>query len=272
MKKTITLIFILTIYSFSFAQVGIGTPTPNASAMLDIESTEGGLLIPRMTKSQREAIAPADASTFTANPEKSTKGLLVYQIDDTEGFYYFNGSTWEALGGCSADADWTIATNGTDMYNANSGNVGIGTDTPTNLFHLKGVTSPEQLFEAAIPEQTVTLLDKDFNSSYSISDIGTNSGCGSGESTNGWEITSTDTTVECTDCTGKWIYINSNYRSVTDTSCEQNETAYVNLSVSPALTTINISFDYRYVGYSGQSFKAYLYNNTTSSKVCADLV
>lgn len=259
MKNTITLIFILTICSFSFAQVGIGTPTPNASAMLDIKSTEGGLLIPRMTETERDAIT---------SPEKS---LIIYQTDATEGFYYFDGNSWVALGGAgTADADWTIV--GNDMYNANVGNVGIGTPTPTNLFHLKGVTSPEQLFEPSVPAQTVTLLDQNFNSSSSISEDGTNSGCGSGESTYGWEITSTDATVECTNCSGKWIYINSNYRSASGTSCEQDETAYVNLSLSPAQTTINISFDYRYVGYSGQSFKAYLYNNTTSSKVGADLV
>jgi hypothetical protein len=255
MKKTITLIFILTICSFSFAQVGIGTPTPNASAMLDIESTESGLLIPRMTEAERDAIA---------SPEKS---LIIYQTDVTEGFYYFDGTTWVALGGgaASADLDWTIV--GNDMHNENSGNVGIGTTTPTNLFHLEGVTSPEQLFEPAVPAQTVTLLDQDFDSSFSISDIGTNSGCGTDDSTNGWEITSTDTTVECTDCTGKWIYVNSDV-----SGCSINETAYVNLSVSPGQTSIDVSFDYRVRGFASQTFKAFLYNNTTSLKVGSDLV
>lgn len=48
------------------AQVGINTSTPNASAALDIESTNKGILIPRMTTVQKIAIAtPAE-------------GLLVY--------------------------------------------------------------------------------------------------------------------------------------------------------------------------------------------------
>ena len=53
MKKLLTLIF-LCISFFVKAQVGIGTTTP--LAMLDITSTTGGLLIPRMTTFQRDAI------------------------------------------------------------------------------------------------------------------------------------------------------------------------------------------------------------------------
>lgn len=61
---------------------GIGTTTPNASALLEITSTSKGLLVPRMTKTQRDAIlSPAT-------------GLLIYQTNNTAGFYYFNGSSW----------------------------------------------------------------------------------------------------------------------------------------------------------------------------------
>lgn len=66
--------------------VGIGTTTPNASAILEIQSTGKGLLIPRMTKAQREAIvAPAN-------------GLLIYQTNNAKGFYYYNGTGWSAMG------------------------------------------------------------------------------------------------------------------------------------------------------------------------------
>ncbi len=69
------------------AQVGINSTgaNPDGSAMLDVSSTEKGLLIPRMTEAQRTAIVlPA-------------KGLLVYQNDGTEGFYYYDGSAWTRL-------------------------------------------------------------------------------------------------------------------------------------------------------------------------------
>ncbi len=37
--------------------VGIGTTTPNASAVLDVQSTSKSLLPPRLTVTQRDAIA-----------------------------------------------------------------------------------------------------------------------------------------------------------------------------------------------------------------------
>ena len=68
------------------AQIGIGTTTPNASSVLDVTSTTQGMLTPRMTTVQRNAIAtPAD-------------GLIVYDTD-LKGFYYYSTgtSTWIAL-------------------------------------------------------------------------------------------------------------------------------------------------------------------------------
>src|ERR1041385_3582077 len=69
----------------STGAVGIGTITPDASSLLEIKSTAKGLLIPRMTLTQRNAIAtPAT-------------GLMIYQTNNTAGFYYYNGSAWKAL-------------------------------------------------------------------------------------------------------------------------------------------------------------------------------
>ena len=67
------------------AQIGIGTNSPSSSAKLDVVSTTKGVLMPRMTKTQREAIStPAT-------------GLMVYQTDDVSGFYYYSGSQWQLL-------------------------------------------------------------------------------------------------------------------------------------------------------------------------------
>jgi hypothetical protein len=63
--------------------VGIGTLAPNASAKLDITDTARGILIPRMTAVQRDAIvSPA-------------QGLLVYITNDNH-FYFFNAG-WKKL-------------------------------------------------------------------------------------------------------------------------------------------------------------------------------
>lgn len=54
----LTLIFCLSIAN---AQVGIGTANPDPTSLLDLESNSKGLLIPRMTSLQRDAIVePAD--------------------------------------------------------------------------------------------------------------------------------------------------------------------------------------------------------------------
>jgi hypothetical protein len=82
MKHFFTLLLTVLITASTFAQVGIGTVNPDASAALEIESTTGGILVPRLTETQRDAISvPAT-------------GLMIYQTDGTAGFYYYNGSSW----------------------------------------------------------------------------------------------------------------------------------------------------------------------------------
>jgi hypothetical protein len=66
--------------------VGVGA-SPATSGILDLTSTSKGLLVPRMTEAQKNAIGtPATA-------------LLIYQTDGTSGFYYYNGAAWTAVGG-----------------------------------------------------------------------------------------------------------------------------------------------------------------------------
>ena len=118
MLKNNILIIIVIMLSYNaslMAQVGINTTTPDPSSMLDIQSTEKGLLIPRMTLVERNNI-PSPA-----------QGLMVYQTDNTPGFYYYNGSTWSAIV-AAEDDKWIVQ--GVNMYNANTGKVGIGTSSP----------------------------------------------------------------------------------------------------------------------------------------------
>ena len=70
------------------AQVGIGTTSPDASAVLDIQSSSNdkGILIPRMTQAQRNAIS------------SPATGLMIFQTDGNVGFYFYDGSSWESFG------------------------------------------------------------------------------------------------------------------------------------------------------------------------------
>ena len=74
----------------SHAQVGIGTTNPDASSMLDITSTSKGLLVPRMTTAQRNAIT---------TPSNS---LLVYDTT-LKSFYYYDSTTssWVSINSAS---------------------------------------------------------------------------------------------------------------------------------------------------------------------------
>ncbi|TXD85217.1 hypothetical protein ESY86_01345 [Subsaximicrobium wynnwilliamsii] len=58
MKSLLSLIGIFLIFiTTSSAQIGIGIPTPDASSILHLESTNSGLLLPRLTTAQRGTIA-----------------------------------------------------------------------------------------------------------------------------------------------------------------------------------------------------------------------
>ena len=82
MRQLFTLLAAVLLTTTTYAQIGINNENPDASAALDITSTTGGLLVPRMTETQRDAITSA------------ATGLMIYQTDGTAGFYYYNGSSW----------------------------------------------------------------------------------------------------------------------------------------------------------------------------------
>lgn len=83
--KSIIFIAFIAVNLTAFAQVGINTNTPEASAALDVTSTEGGILIPRLTETQRDAIA------------SPATGLMIFQTDETTGFYFYDGGAWAQL-------------------------------------------------------------------------------------------------------------------------------------------------------------------------------
>lgn len=62
--------------------VGIGTSTPDSKAVLDVNSTTKGVLVPRMSTTERDAIT------------SPTNGLLIYNTT-TNQFNYYNGTAWQ---------------------------------------------------------------------------------------------------------------------------------------------------------------------------------
>ncbi|MEM1321266.1 MAG: right-handed parallel beta-helix repeat-containing protein [Bacteroidota bacterium] len=82
----LVLTMLISYQSFAQATINKDNSAPDVSAMLDLKSTQSGLLIPRMSQQQRIDIAgPAN-------------GLLLFQNDGAAGFYHNAGSpespTW----------------------------------------------------------------------------------------------------------------------------------------------------------------------------------
>jgi hypothetical protein len=127
MRNILILSILLTLISAtSFAQnnIGIGTTTPNASAVLDVSSTNRGLLLPRMTAVQRNAIAaPAN-------------GLMVYDTDSAA-LMIRNAGVWYKISSTALGDLWR-SNGGLDIYSGNAGNVGIGVSAPLFKLDLLG--------------------------------------------------------------------------------------------------------------------------------------
>lgn len=93
MKKLISSLFLISCSFLSYSQnVGVGTNSPHASAALEVKDSTRGILIPRMTATQRTSIAsPAE-------------GLMVYQTDGSKGFWYYDGTIWKNVSASSSTA------------------------------------------------------------------------------------------------------------------------------------------------------------------------
>ncbi|MES2772573.1 MAG: FG-GAP repeat protein [Bacteroidota bacterium] len=118
---TVCIIFLLVVTVNAQNKVGIGTATPAVSSILDITSTEKGMLIPRMDSTQRNAIA------------SPAQGLLIYQTNGNGGFYYYAGTTWNKVGG--GGNEWLINANN-NIYTGK--NVGIANNNPTEKLDITG--------------------------------------------------------------------------------------------------------------------------------------
>lgn len=133
------LIPLLMLWNSLSSQVSISADGsgPDASAMLEVKSTEKGLLVPRLTETQRTAI-PTPAA-----------GLLVFQINNTTGYYLFSGTTWKRLGTYAtpglmqgsvlfAQGNDISSNTGQLFWDITNNRLGIGTSAPGQKLSVNG--------------------------------------------------------------------------------------------------------------------------------------
>ena len=124
--------------------VGIGTTSPSTSAALEISSTSKGLLLPRMTTTQRNFIAQPPA------------GLVIYNTTT---------NTVQGYGGSSAEWLNTNATN-------NSG-VGLWNGSPVwqtfTATSSENITSVEATMQMVTNSQSTTVIARIYSGNYNAS-------------------------------------------------------------------------------------------------------
>lgn len=116
MKKAALLFIAIISAIISFSQnVGISNVpiTPDPSAILEVRSTSKGLLIPRMNNVEMGLISAP------------VQGLMIYNTDRNS-FFYYDGF-WKEM---SIKSDNVWQKNANDIYNSNTGLVGVGTNNP----------------------------------------------------------------------------------------------------------------------------------------------
>ncbi len=140
--------------------------SPNSKAALDVAATDLGMLIPRVVL------------VSNTNPISDTKpeGLMVYNNGGSfgpNGFYSWDGSTWEKLGLPSGTSGQTLTHDGTN-WNASSiifndgTNVGISNSTPKAAFSVyeNGETSTQTNFTQAIDDAGLLITSEHSNGAY----------------------------------------------------------------------------------------------------------
>jgi hypothetical protein len=214
MKRFSILIIWLSIFgSKSFSQntfpstgsAGIGTTAPNSSSILEVKSTTKGMLIPRMTKTQRDAIA------------SPSQGLLIYQTNSTPGLYYYDGG-WSSVA----------------PKNANKTLSNLTAPTAVNADLLPAVSFSLNLGSPAL------LWDNVYTNTIFFSDGSSMSSAASGGGS-GWSLTGNSGTDASTNFLGTTDYADLSLRTNNTTRMTVTATGNVGIGTSTPNSQLTVA-------------------------------
>lgn len=106
-------------------------PSAPTSAIIEANSTSGGVLVAKMTSAQRSAIVSPGT------------GLLVFDTT-TNAFWFYNGASWQKINSDNGVGLWTAV--GSNIRNANAGNVGIGINPTKAQFEVNTSNTTQAIF------------------------------------------------------------------------------------------------------------------------------
>lgn len=108
----------------ALAQVGVGTLNPDASAALDVTATDKGMLVPRVTTTQRNAIS------------SPATGLLVFNTT-TNQFEFYTGTAWVSTTGWTSNSGTPASSFAlsapTGIQSTATANYGVGASSLASL-------------------------------------------------------------------------------------------------------------------------------------------
>jgi hypothetical protein len=131
--------------------------TPGAA--LDVVSTNTGVLLPRLTNAQRNAIIAGDLHN----------GLLLYNTDSSL-FQYYNGSVWNSVGsGSGSGARWLFSTSTNGTVYDSVDNIAIGTSDAKGY---KLAVNGSAIFNTVKVKPTGSWPDYVFRKGYQLPGLG----------------------------------------------------------------------------------------------------
>ena len=153
--------------------VGIGTATPNAASKLEVAGRifAGGLIDRDTVGGSYYGLDPSSAtiagifngSVGIGTTSPGQKLSVAGTIESTLGGFKFPDGSVQTSAASGSTSAWTAS--GTNIYNANTGNVGIGTASPFSPLTIKTKGSYSLLITNALDTQTIFKVMEDTNGS-----------------------------------------------------------------------------------------------------------